>query len=140
MIGVTMSSALALWLRAEISRRGWTDSELSDRAGFSSRSTLSRILNKPEQVPKLETLAALAKALDEPLNKLITLCGFHLVGTDDEVDQAKQVALLLETMPELAGLFDTLLTLRPDDIRAIRAYVDGISSQQKKHEEKQLSQ
>lgn len=127
-----MASALALYLRAEIERRGWTDAELADRAGI-QRSTLYKLLNTPGQVPKLETLAALAQALEVDLARLVTLCGFP-VGQDVLKSQADQVAMLLETVPELQGFFDILAVLRPEDIRAIRAYAEGMRRTRQKVE------
>lgn len=120
----TMASALALYLRGEIAKRGWEDAELADLAEI-GRPTLSKILNNSKQVPTLATLAALSKALGVPLAKLITLCGFPVSKDHSAPVQAEQVAILLETLPEMHGLFDVLMTFRPDDLQAILAYAQG---------------
>jgi transcriptional regulator with XRE-family HTH domain len=120
-----MASALSLYLKAEIERRGWSDADLADRSNL-SRPTLSKLLNNPGQIPELDTLSKLAVGLGVDLTKLVTLCGFP-ASSDPVSSRGEQMAILLETVPELQGFLDVLARLRPDDIRAIRAYADGMA-------------
>jgi transcriptional regulator with XRE-family HTH domain len=122
-LGIVMASGLAPYLRAELNKRGWPDSQLADTAGI-DRSTLTNIFKNPDTTPKLETLDRLAKALQVPLAKLVTLCGFSIEG-DDGTNIDEQVSILLDSMPELRGFIAHLAQLRPDDLRVIQAYVDG---------------
>lgn len=117
-----MANSLSAFLRAELNARGWLDSQLADTAGI-DRSTLSNIFKNPQSIPKLETLDRLAQALKIPLARLITICGFDVHDTGANVDE--QVAILLKSVPELKSFFSDLAQLRPDDLRVIRAYVEG---------------
>lgn len=121
--GMIMASGLAPYLRAELNKRGWMDSQLADSAGI-DRSTLTNIFKNPDTTPKLETLDRLAKALSVPLAKLVTLCGFSIEG-DEGTNIDEQVSILLDSMPELRGFIAHLAQLRPEDMRVIQAYVDG---------------
>lgn len=136
-----MASALALYLRAELTRRGWTQAELADKAGI-QRTTLGAILKKPNLIPELATLAALAPILGVDLAKLVVLCGFT-VGKETGTSQAEQISLLLAVIPELSGFFEILVSLRAEDIRAIKMYVDGVTqkkNQDQNREERKHSQ
>jgi transcriptional regulator with XRE-family HTH domain len=121
--GGDMASALAVYLRAELDRRGWNARQLADRAGMPP-SGLSKILNRVTEVPDLETLDKLAVALDVPLVRLVAVCGFR-VG-DDAKTPDEQIAILLEVAPEFRDVVDDLTQLQPDDLRAIRGYVDAL--------------
>lgn len=125
-----MASRLANYLRAQIGQRGWDDSQLADAAGI-QRSALSYILNTPDVVPKLQTLDAIAHALDEPLSKLITLCGFSLEGEQAATTINEQIAIMLDTVPELRPLVGDLTQLPVEDLRMVRAYIQGVIQSKK---------
>lgn len=120
---VSMPSSLALFLRSEIDRRGWDDSKLARKAGI-HKSALHYILTKDTAGPYLKTLDKLARALDVPLARLIRVAGYD-PGEDDRPVEIEQTAILMETVPELREVVDSLKTFSAEDLRAIRLYVQG---------------
>lgn len=129
--GQGMASGISDFLRDEIRRRGWQDSDLADRAKM-RRSALSYILNTPNVVPHLSTLNDLASALASApaeqgawLSRLINTCGYQIASGDEA-----ELALLVEVMPELKGFIPHLSRLRPRDIQRIQAYIEGVLSDQ----------
>lgn len=61
------------WILRELNRRGWTPAELAKRAGVNT-GTLSRVLNG-ERNAGPDLCRSLAKALDEPEEKVFRLAG-----------------------------------------------------------------
>jgi transcriptional regulator with XRE-family HTH domain len=70
-------STLPQLLRRVMEREGWSAHQLAKRAGIAP-SALSALLHDPERVPRLDTIEALAQAIDVPLYMLIQQCGFDL--------------------------------------------------------------
>ena len=116
-----LRSGLAPFLRAEIDKRGITDTTFAERAGI-SKSTLSHMLGKPGVIPDLATLDRIARALGIALARMIEVCGFPL-GGDDRDARDTQLARMLETVPAIRRLLERLLTLPADDLDAIDRYV-----------------
>lgn len=121
--GLGMGTSLPIFLREEVDKRGWNDSDLADRAGV-TRSSLSKIMKGKTKVPSLETLDRLSHALEVPLIHLVALCGF---AVDSRVDVPfdEQIAILLETAPGFRSAVDKVAQLLPDDLRALQSYLDG---------------
>lgn len=123
---------LAAFLRREIQRRGWQDSDLADRANL-GRSVLSYILNKATEAPKLDTLNQLAIGLSEQpddrsfwLGRLIESCGFQLPQ-----DDAQHIVKILTYLPELTGFVQDLEQLSSENLQRIRGYIAGLLEAQK---------
>lgn len=121
--GWIMGSSLAIYLSEEVARRGWNDSDLADRAGI-TRSNLSKIMDGRTKVPTLATLDRLARALDEPLSRLVAICGFT-VGKNTDLTVDEQISILLETAPGFRLAVDKIAQLHPDDLQALQSYLDG---------------
>jgi len=126
--GFTVASGLAAYLRAEIDKRGWPDSRLAEKAGI-SRSTLTKIFQRPESIPRLDTLYGLAQGLGVPLERLIRICGFE-PGEDDGMLDMERQALLVEAIPNLAGIVDDLALMTPGQLQTVVAYIQGQQDQE----------
>jgi transcriptional regulator with XRE-family HTH domain len=109
-----MTSRLSQYLRDEISRRGWLNKDLAQAAGLKEGS-LSYILNNPTSIPRLDTLQALATALDVPLTRLIQLCGYPLEPERFSLEDEQALAQVRAT-PHMAVLLDKLMDM-PDTAR-----------------------
>lgn len=121
MIQQEPASAIGAYLRAEIDRRAITDEEFARRADM-PKSSLSNILHTPGIVPRLETLAGIASALDMPLGRLIEVCGYR-VGHQHQRANTDVIADMIEAVPELRGLMRHLLPLPTEHLQAIDQYV-----------------
>lgn len=73
----TISPSFRLFLREQIDKRGWSDSECARRAQI-HKSTLCDLLANTDRGVSIETLDGLAEALELPLATLVELCGFDL--------------------------------------------------------------
>lgn len=122
--GNAVASGLAAYLRAEIARRGWDDSELARRAGI-DKGGLSYILNHPDAEPKLRTLRQLARGLGVPLGQLVKVLGFDLgpEGTDADIER---MAILVDSVPDLQDMVYKMARLLPEERVAALAYVEGM--------------
>jgi transcriptional regulator with XRE-family HTH domain len=109
-----MASRLSQYLRDEITRRGWLNKDLAQAAGLKEGS-LSYILNNPTSIPRLDTLQALATALDVPLTRLIQLCGYPLESDRFSLEDEQALAHLRST-PLMAVLLGKLMDM-PDPAR-----------------------
>jgi transcriptional regulator with XRE-family HTH domain len=126
--GFAVASGLAGFLRAEIDRRGWSASQLASKAGI-SRSTITKIFDRPEAIPRLDTLYGLAQALDVPLERLIRICGFE-PGEDDGMLDMERQALLRDAIPELGSVVDEMSQMTPAQQQAVLAYIAGLRDQE----------
>src|SRR5436190_23264222 len=72
------------WLR----QRGWNATDLADKANVPAQS-LSHVISGYSRKPELETLNALAEAMDEPLTKLLEVMGFKLQPMAPDKHSAK---------------------------------------------------
>lgn len=116
-------AGLAIYLQAEIKRRGWSAAQLASKAGI-DKSALNYIFDNPQSIPRLKTLNGLANALSVPLAHLITLCGFK-VDDDTNLD-LEQVALLRGSSSEYDELIDLARELSPERMVAVKAYILGM--------------
>jgi transcriptional regulator with XRE-family HTH domain len=84
------------WLQAEIHRRGWNQAELARRSGITS-GQISRVL-KREQSAGLDTMRAVARALDVPLFEVFVSAG--LLPAHSERDSlVQQLIDMLADLP-----------------------------------------
>lgn len=126
--GFTVASGLAGFIRSELDRRGWSASQLATKASI-SRSTITKIFDRPDAIPRLDTLYGLAQGLDIPLERLIRICGFE-PGEDDGMLDMERQALLREAIPELETVVDEMATMTPDQQRSVLAYIQGLRDQE----------
>ena len=113
-MSVTMSTAFAGYLRAEIGQRGWSERELARRAGISI-STLHNLLHDERAQPTLVTLRNLATALGVRMARLIELLGYQIDGEPD-----LRHALTEDDMAILEGLSSAELRDLLDLVRRLR--------------------
>lgn len=121
--GIVMGSGLIIYLESALDRRGWNHARLAEESDISP-GAISKLFRKRSTRPDLDTLSKLARALDEPLAKLVAAEGYD-PGLYDGHPQAEQVALLLESVPPLAELHETVVELSPEDLQAVLAYAQG---------------
>lgn len=121
--GFLVGSGLIVYLESELDRRGWNQARLAEESGMSP-GAISKLFNKRSTRPDLDTLDKLARALGQPLAKLVAAEGYD-PGLYDGHPQAEQVALLLESVPPLAALHDVVVELPPDDLQAVLAFAQG---------------
>lgn len=115
-----MASALGMWLREQMRKR-----EL-DQMAFAKLckvgpSQMSNLLNDPELKPKYGTLIKISEGLKVDLGELFTLIGYPITR-DKRLGKAEQVAIILEDVPAMAGFFDDLLMLRPDQLETMHHF------------------
>lgn len=132
--GKPTSSGLAAFVRAEIDKRGMSESTFAERVGI-SKGTLSNMLNKPGVIPDLSTLHGIAQVLDLPLARIIEVCGYAVGGNEGRIEDI-QLAMLMASVPELRQLVDQLKTLSLDDLTAIESYVRFYIQEQQKRQKK----
>jgi transcriptional regulator with XRE-family HTH domain len=122
-----VASGLVAYLQGELKARGWTQTQLADRAGM-HKATISKIFKNPDTIPDLDTLARLARGLDVPLTRLITICGFE-PGDDDGQLDVERAAILFEAVPELRELADAAGQFSSAELRLLMAFVQGLRQQ-----------
>jgi transcriptional regulator with XRE-family HTH domain len=110
---------LAGFLEREFSRRQWSIRKAEAALGI-DKSTLGKILNDRDQIPRLPTLKKLADGLGITLGKLIAEAGF-IIGDDPRAEQMllgltdEQIEWWLNLPPSRrAMLLDALQRLYPD--------------------------
>lgn len=121
--GYGVGSGLIMFLQSELERLDWNQQRLAEESTISP-GAISKLFTKPSTVPTLTTLKKLSHALKQPLIKLVAVAGFD-PGEYAGHPQAEQVALLLEAVPDLAELHDTVVELPPDDLLAVLGYAQG---------------
>ncbi len=81
------------------------------------------MLGRPGVVPELGTLHSIAKELGMPLRRLIEICGYPYDG-DQERLRENQLAAMVQSVPELRSLVETLLTLPSNALAEIQLYTE----------------
>lgn len=119
--------------------RGWTQQQLADKVGYTSKTSITRLEKGEVHLPQ-KRLKEFAKAFDVPATELM----------DDDVIQETQwgddmanIEYLRKTDPELLHLyieltrqdnvqvlFHKMKTLEPDDVQAILGIIDRIKKGQ----------
>lgn len=115
-------SGLVTLLQNEMDHRGWSLRELAGRADIPP-STISKIMNNPEQVPSLRTLASLGFALELPLSRLISACGYDVDSFGNPEDVQRQIEAIAKAVPELRAMFLDLARSDDDVRRSVLAYM-----------------
>ncbi|MBM7845651.1 helix-turn-helix domain-containing protein [Herpetosiphon giganteus] len=116
---------LSIILDTELQKRGWRRSMLAAESGV-SEPTLSRIMNDVAYIPELKTMAALSKALELPLRRLLEACGFDL-DTTTPLDDSQRVHLLMTAVPELYTFLVPLAQLSPDDRQSVITFAEMLA-------------
>jgi transcriptional regulator with XRE-family HTH domain len=114
---------LAVRLRKFIQDKGWTLRQAEEHFKI-SRSRLSDLMNEKVDSPEVETLTNLAAGLELPLWQVIEDFGINLGLSQAPSDLARRLAGLVETSPEYAPLAPYLLTLHPDDLNGLLAFLE----------------
>lgn len=126
--GHTMAG-LATLLLSETQNRGWSMRDLASKSDLSS-AALSKIVNNPDQVPDLRTLAALSVALSLPLRQLVEACGFPVERPGASADQDARALAIVSAVPEFRGWLEELASLTPDDRESVLVYVETLRRRQ----------
>jgi len=115
---------IATFLRSQLDERGWSQKDLADRAGMQPGS-LTYIMKRDHIVPQLETLDALANALDLPLAQLIGACGFEVSRPGDRYLTADDAGLLAQITdhPDIHHAVKALLKLPAAYQRMVCAFI-----------------
>jgi transcriptional regulator with XRE-family HTH domain len=115
---------IATFLRNQLAERGWSQQDLADRADMQAGS-LTYILKRDHIVPQLETLDALARALDLPLAQLIAACGFEVSRPGDVYLSAEDAGLLTQItdQPDMHYAIKVLLKLPAAFQRMVYAFI-----------------
>lgn len=116
---------LSIILDTELHKRGWRRTTLAAESGV-SEPTLSRIMNDTAYIPELKTMAALSKALDLPLRRLLEACGFDL-DTTTPLDDSQRVQLLMTAVPELHTFLAPLAQLSPADRQSVITFAEMLA-------------
>lgn len=116
---------LSIILDTELQQRGWRRNTLAAESGV-SEPTLSRIMNDAAYIPELKTMAALSKALDLPLRRLLEACGFDL-DTTTPLDDSRRVQLLMTAVPELHTFLAPLAQLSLADRQSVITFAEMLA-------------
>ena len=98
--------SLREWIEREMKAKGWSRRTLASEAEI-SRGTLDNVFSKPDAMPDLDTLAALAKVFDAPLWRVVEMAGFESgVAPTAGADRIAQVLASTPELQEIAGLLE----------------------------------
>ncbi|MFD3165455.1 MULTISPECIES: helix-turn-helix domain-containing protein [Herpetosiphon] len=111
---------LSSLLSQELASRNWSLRELATRSGIAV-STLSNLINKPDVMPDLRTLNALAISLNLPIRQLVEACGIPVDAHPSDEDATIQA--LITAVPEVRMFLNLLGQLSPDDRAAILSHL-----------------
>lgn len=129
--GVDVASGLLPYLQAEIDRRGWDWTRLAAEAKI-SKQRLSKVVNHPDSIPTLPTLYALSRALKVSILVLIELIGFD-VAEADRIPPQDRATILVQSVPELREVVDSLAQFSPEELQGILGYIAGRRAVQDHH-------
>ena len=90
--------ALAYWLLEQMETRDWTQRELARRSGI-GKSTINRLVNR-QVMPTVQTLRAIAQAINLPVSELIAAAGIEQVTLDEFNLHVLELASLANALPE----------------------------------------
>lgn len=93
-----------------------------------SKTALAHILEKPDVMPGLATLQKLADAFGLPLWRVIEMMGYDLGLKPTLKNDWERITSLTTAVPWLAPIAKTLLTLDPNDLEGVLAYLEFLAS------------
>lgn len=105
-------AVLAGYLRDKMAERGWSQSQLAGKAQI-SESALSHLLNKPDVLPRPETLQRLAAALEVQSATLTALTGYAVEGSPKLNERQMRLLHQIHALPWLERGIEQWLQL-PD--------------------------
>ena len=111
------------WVRGELRARGWSSSELARRSGLSS-SAISIVLTE-QQRPGLQFCLGVARALDEPPEKLLRLAGFLPIRAayDERIDEILHCYDRMK--PQAREYFVRIARALVDERKVVKAFGTG---------------
>jgi hypothetical protein len=77
--------------------------------------------------PKLEPLYRIAKALDVPMARLLTVAGYPVDPLPDATAQARRIAEITDSLPWVAKVVDDLTRLTPEQRETLIAYLEVLA-------------
>ena len=123
--GVDMSE-LATYLKNQMRDNNWTWRVAEEVTGV-SKSELANIIENPDVIPGLETLAKLARAFKLPLWRVVEMAGFDLELSHGDLSQAQCLVGLMDAMPQYRSVVDHLARIQDsDDIEGILVYLETL--------------
>lgn len=122
-------SAVAVFLEAEMKKRGWQPGDLASAADMRP-STLSYILNKPNSIPRPEAVKALARALEVDASLITALAGYPIEGSADPEGRYAVIGRQVSALPWLAERVTDLLQLSQGEFQELMDYLDFRRSRQ----------
>ena len=128
-----MTTGLIYFIKSEMDARGWNQTKLSEISGIPD-STISKILKNPNQIPKLENLAALAHAFEIPLARIIAACGFDV--TSAETEDGQRLQTIVSAIPDFQRLVEEMMKFSPLDQADVLAYIE----MRRQHRQKNINQ
>lgn len=123
-----MPAELSNYLQDELRRRGWSLTQLANKAGL-PKQTVSNVINNPEANPELPTYVGLSEALGVSLAFLLERAGYAVERLDDPEESTRQIARQIEAFPWLQPILQWLLDLDPEDRAGVVAYFEALRRQ-----------
>lgn len=120
-------SPLAIYLRDELTRRGWTARELEARSGISD-STLGRLMSEQEARPS--QIKKLADALGVPFEYVMERAGFPSGWPKTADEEARRIAAILAADPALKAFVERASRLSDEDRRAVLIAIETLLRRQ----------
>jgi transcriptional regulator with XRE-family HTH domain len=121
---VEQGTELSAFVRRQMEQRG-LGLRATERFTGVSKGSLHNLLENPDTIPELETLVKLSRAFELPLWRLIEMCGVDLGLSATPSDPVQRLAGLLESMPDMRPIANHLLSLHPEDIDGLLAYLEA---------------
>jgi transcriptional regulator with XRE-family HTH domain len=123
-----MPAELSNYLRDEMARRGWSLTQLANKAGL-PKQTVSNVINNPDANPELPTFVGLSEALGISLAFLLERAGYTVKRLEDPEESTGQIARQIEAFPWLQPILQWLLDLDPEDRAGVAAYLEALRRQ-----------
>lgn len=125
-------SAVAVFLEAEMKKRGWQPSDLASKAELRP-STLSYILNTPRAIPRPEAVKALAGALEVDASLITSLAGYPIEASNDPDGRYAVIGRQVSALPWLAERVTDFLALSQEEFQGLMDYLDFRRSRRSPH-------
>lgn len=129
---VGVPSAVAVFLEAEMKKRGWQPSDLASKAELRP-STLSYILNTSGAIPRPEAVRALAKALGIDASLITALAGYPIEASADPEGRYAILGRQVSALPWLAERVTDFLALSQEEFEELMDYLDFRGSRRSLH-------